>query len=176
MNIKTSHIIGFIFTIFIGTIFHYIYEWSGQNEVVALFSAVNESVWEHLKLLFFPALIYAIFEYILYGKNYKNFICAKFISVILGMTFIISAFYIYTGIIGNHIIFIDIIIFIIAVLITYRFSYKAINNDKSYSKNRLIACSIGIMFFIAIFFTFTFNPPKINLFLDTSTNSYGINK
>ena len=53
--------IGFIAVSIAGTLMHFIYEWSGNNKIVALFAPVNESPWEHLKLLFFPFVIYGIF-------------------------------------------------------------------------------------------------------------------
>ena len=49
-----------IFTWILGTILHFLYEWSGDNKIIASFSAVNESTWEHLKLVFFPMLITTI--------------------------------------------------------------------------------------------------------------------
>ena len=45
-----------IFTWILGTILHFLYEWSGDNKIIASFSAVNESTWEHLKLVFFPTI------------------------------------------------------------------------------------------------------------------------
>ncbi|QSX05760.1 hypothetical protein JYG23_14015 [Sedimentibacter sp. zth1] len=173
MKIKNIHIIGAVFTIVLGTILHFAYSWSGSNDVVALFSAVNESVWEHLKLLFFPVIAFAIIEYIYYGRNYNNFICAKFISVLIGMIFIVISFYTYSGIIGSNFVIIDVLIFIISVIITYRLSLKILNSDKYKSKNCNILCTIGIMFFISLFFTFTFSPPKLNLFMDSLTKTYG---
>lgn len=65
MTLKYYHILGAIFTIFLGTLLHFTYQWSGKNNLVAIFSAVNESTFEHLKLLFTPMLIFSIFEYFL---------------------------------------------------------------------------------------------------------------
>ena len=61
-KIKILEICGFIFTTSLGTLLHFMYEWSGKNSLVALFSNVNESTWEHLKLLFYPAFIFAIIQ------------------------------------------------------------------------------------------------------------------
>ena len=72
MRIKQFHIVGLLFTLLTGFLLHFVYEWSGDNPLVGLFSPVNESVWEHLKLLFFPILAYSIVEYFIYGKNYPT--------------------------------------------------------------------------------------------------------
>ena len=50
MSLKTN-LFRFIFISVLGVLLHFTYEWSGDNAVVGLFSAVNESTWEHLKLL-----------------------------------------------------------------------------------------------------------------------------
>lgn len=51
MSLKTN-LFRFIFISVLGVLLHFTYEWAGDNAVVGLFSAVNESTWEHLKLLF----------------------------------------------------------------------------------------------------------------------------
>ena len=72
--------IGFIFTSVLGTLMHFFYEWSGNNTFVGLFCPVNESPYEHLKLLFFPALFYFIIEYFLCKDSYENYIPAAVIA------------------------------------------------------------------------------------------------
>ena len=67
-KIKKTQIIVAILIIIIGTLLHFTYEWSGENNFVASFSAVNESTWEHLKLVFFPMLILGIIEYFFIKK------------------------------------------------------------------------------------------------------------
>lgn len=58
--LKRCTIIGIIFVSAIGSLSHFLYDWSGQNHLVGLFTPVNESIWEHMKLLFFPMLLYSI--------------------------------------------------------------------------------------------------------------------
>ena len=51
---------GFIFTAVLGVLLHFLYDWTNESLVVALFSAVNESTFEHMKLLFFPGVLQTI--------------------------------------------------------------------------------------------------------------------
>lgn len=95
-----------------GTLFHFVYEFSGNNNFVGMFAAVNESTWEHLKLLLTPAFLVGIVEWFIYGKNYKNFFPALFISILAGMFAITAAFYTYTGIIGQNFMIADIATFL----------------------------------------------------------------
>lgn len=174
MNLKRYHIIGFIFTIILGSILHFTYDFFNKNLIVGYFSAVNESTWEHLKLLITPIIIFSIYEYLAYGKNIDNFIIIKALSILLGMFVIIVSFYTYKGIIGKDYFILDIATFILGAFAAYYFSYKMIENKKFYNEN---SNYIGIIIFFLLIFAmiyFTTNPPKINLFLDPVTNTYGI--
>lgn len=68
-KIRRYQIFSVLFTFVLGTLFHFTYKWSGENQAVALFSSINESTWEHLKLLFFPMLLTTIIGYFLYRKG-----------------------------------------------------------------------------------------------------------
>jgi hypothetical protein len=69
--------IGIIFIIVLGSNLHFTFEWSGSQAVVGVFSAVNESVWEHLKLGFWPAVVFALIEFKYLKKLTNNFLFAK---------------------------------------------------------------------------------------------------
>ena len=173
MSLKYYHILGAIFTIVLGTLLHFTYQWSGKNILVAIFSAVNESTFEHLKLLFTPMLIFSIFEYFLYGKNIVNFVPVKLLSILLGIFVIITSFYTYVGIIGNHFLIADIGTFILGVLVAYYFSFHFLQTNCFYSLISIRLGWIGIIILTYCFFIFTFYPPHIGLFLDPVSKTYG---
>lgn len=172
---KTYNIIGAIFTVILGSILHFTFEWSKFNNFVGSFSAVNESTWEHLKLLIIPMVLFLIFEYFKYGKHYDNFFQVKFLSILIGMFLIVSMYYTYKGIIGRHFVVVDILIFIIATFIAYYFSYKMLGKDVLNGNVSKIISIIGIILLVACVVVFTFYPPKINLFKDVG-GFYGIRK
>lgn len=157
-----------IFVIILGTILHFTYEWSGENRIVGIFSAVNESTWEHLKLIFYPMLITTIIENYIFGEKV---ICAKTLGVIIAMLFTVIIFYTYTGIIGTNYAVINIAIFVLAVIIgeyvTYMF-YK-----KNTTCNSTIS-TIILMILLISFVIFTYNAPEINLFKDPIAGMHGI--
>lgn len=101
-----------IFIIVAGVLLHFSYDWSNENNIVGIFSAVNESIWEHLKLIFFPMLITIIIGTIYYKEEYKNYLCIKTKGLILSLLSIIILFYTYSGILGNNISVINILIYI----------------------------------------------------------------
>lgn len=156
--------LGFIFTLILGTFLHYTYALSGENPIVGLFSAVNESVWEHLKLLFFPVFIYTIAEYIYIGKRFSSFFFIKSLGTFLGLLSIVILFYTYTGIIGTPILFLDISIFIFGSFFTYLYSYFQLKNRRFQSK---FYNAYGISIFtilLLLFILFTIMPPALPLF------------
>lgn len=155
---------GIIFTLTVGTLLHFFYEWSGQNPFAALFSPVNESVWEHFKLLFFPVFVYTLFEILVLFKASGSFLTARLISVCLGMFFIAASYFTYTGITGRHFLWVDILIFILSVLFTFCVSrFFEVRCPSLHLP--LLANYAFLLLLIICFFSFTFYPPDLPLFL-----------
>lgn len=165
-KLKTVQIVVIILAIVFGTLLHFTYEWSGVNRIVGLFSATNESVWEHLKLVFYPMLILAIVEYFVVKKEANNYIEAKSLGIFLAIAFIIVFYYTYTGIIGKTFFIIDILTFIISIILGEWVSYKLmIRKSESTTLSKILSSAI-IFYFLISFILFTYNPPNINLFKD----------
>ncbi len=162
---------GFAFTSLGGTLLHFLFEFTGGSLLAAPFSGVNESTWEHMKLLFFPMLAYAVFQYFFFSDR-RDFWCIKLCGICTGLILIPLIFYMYNGIIGKSPDFINIAIFFISAAIayiteTYLFS-KGIECKKPY-RPLLILAGIAAMFVV-----FTFFVPRIALFMDPVTGEYGI--
>lgn len=171
-KIKKITVGGIVFTVIIGTLLHFVFEWSGNNPAVGVIGAVNESTWEHLKLLFYPMIFYSVFEYLSLSKETENFIPAKVVSILSGMFIIVASFYTYTGILGKNFMVLDIGTFILGTVGAYIIGYKIMKSDRFTSKeSKITGVAILLLIFLA-FAVFTFNPPKIGLFLDPSTGKY----
>lgn len=164
-------IVSFIITVALGVLLHFTYDFLDQNPIVGIFSAINESTWEHLKLLYYPMLISSVLGYLFFYKKYPNYICIRTISMLFSMIFTVIFFYTYTGILGRNIAFVDISSFFISVLISeYITNTLAKFNFKCNKKIAII-----VLFSLFIFFAiFTFNPPNIGLFEDPLTGTFGI--
>lgn len=173
-KILYGEIISFIFVLIAGSLLHFAYQWSMENSLVATFSPVNDSTWEHLKMLFMPMLLFSFIEYLFIGRKYHNFYMAKAIGTIIGLYAITSLYYTYTGILGYHILLMDIIVFIISVLITHIITYYVIKNFNLYgSFSKWFSFCTFLLLFV-LFVTLTFYTPHINFFLDPQTSTYGI--
>ena len=163
---------GFIFTAIIGTLLHFLFDWTGGNGLVALFSAVNESIWEHLKLLFYPAMVFALAEYRFWGKDVEGFWCVKLLGVLTGLVLIPVAYYTYTGISGANVDWLNITIFFLVAGIVFWVETKLF--EKEYTCPIHPEMAVLLIGLAAIAFTvFTFKPPRIPLFQDPVTHTYG---
>ena len=162
-QIKNYQIFSIIFVIILGTIFHFTYKLSGESPFVAWFSSVNESVFEHLKLIFFPMLLTIIIGYFYVGKNAPSFLCAKTIGIIFAMGFIVICYFTYTGILGYNIALVDIGSFFVATFIGEILSYiLTINKIKCNKKLAIMILTIIASSFIY----FTYHVPELGLFKD----------
>ncbi|MEM4168603.1 MAG: DUF6512 family protein [Thermoproteota archaeon] len=149
---------------------HFAFEISGRNPVVGVFSAVNESVWEHLKLAYWPALVYMVIEYRRLKKA-SSFLTAKAIGICLMPIIIVSSFYAYNMFIEENLLT-DILIFIAAVVTGQLASYRLMTRKNLSAYGRI---SLITLVSIAIVFTvFTFYPPKLEVFRDPVSGNYGI--
>lgn len=173
MNYLKIHIMGVMFTLIAGTIIHFVYEWSEKNVLVAMFSPVNESVWEHLKLLLTPMLFYSAIEYFTYGQKIANFVPIRVLSIFIGMLTIIISFYTYSGIIGGNYLAVDIGIFVVGTVEAYLASFTLLRTQCFMSQQANFLGWIGLILMIFFFAVFTFMPPHIALFKDSNTGTYG---
>ena len=160
--------------IILGVILHFLYDWSGKNKFIGTFSAVNESTWEHLKLAFFPILLFGIVDFIFIRPYANNIVFSTTIALFCSITIITMLFYVYLGVLGKNIDIINIAIFIIAVIISKYIAYRIILMPNFENIYYILLCSYFIYITTFCFAVFTFAPPKINLFKDPITGKYGI--
>jgi len=164
---------GMLFSSLLGGLLHFTFEFSGYNPIVGAFSAVNESVWEHLKLGFWPILLFTFIEYRGIKKQTNNFFLAKTAGAYAIILVIPVIFYSYTSITGESIFMIDILSFIIAVIIGQFLSYKILTY-KQLPKNSKWVSLIALAILAILFVVFTFYPPHLPPFQDPITGEYGI--
>ena len=164
--------VGFLFTAVVGTLLHFLFDWTGGNVVAALFSGVNESIWEHLKLLFYPMLAFAVGEYWNWGKQIDGFWCIKLIGVFLGLGLIVVVYYTYTGMLGIKADWLNIALFFLAAGIAYWVETKLFQRGFSCPTGKKLAVLL-ICLLAVIFTVFTFWTPQIPLFRDPVTGTYG---
>lgn len=171
-SITKWQIAGFVFTSVAGVLLHFLFDWSGGSVFVAPFSAVNESIWEHMKLLFFSMLMFAFVESRHTGNN---FWCIKLIGIVLGVVLIPIFYYVINGAFGETPDWINIAIFFIAAAVSYIVESYLFKKDVPNCQSSYWA--LTALWIIAFaFVAFTFAPPRIPLFEDPITGGYGFEK
>ncbi len=169
-NTIASLLLGIVVVFFAGTFLHFAFDIFGRVPYFAPIAAVNESVWEHLKLLFFPFIGYALIER-KYKKEEKGYWFGKLVGSLIGMLFVVVAFYGYTFFVGHSVLGVDIAIFAICVVLAFISAhFISVSNDNAL---RNMIGMAGIAIFILLFSIFTFFPPRIPIFKDNNTYSYG---
>ena len=166
-------LISTMFISLIGTLSHFTYDISNHNKIIGLFSAVNESTWEHIKIALTPTLLWSIIDGLKFGNN-SNYFIAKFISLIIIIVLIPLLFYGYKYIIKKDIPIIDISIFYITIIISQYLFYYILNINELNYTYRYISC-IGIFIIFGGYMIHTLIPPKNFIFKDPISNKYGFN-
>ncbi len=163
--------VGLTFTVVCGTLLHFLFDWTGVK-FFAAFSATNESTWEHMKLLFIPSFFFGVIQFAFFKTDYEEFWWVKLIGILIGVVSIPILFYTLGGCFGKLPGIVNILIFFVAVAVEYFAEWRLMKNGVVLKKGFLVPFLI-ILFVLVCFFVFTFYPPKISLFLDPVTNSYG---
>lgn len=161
-SLKRFCLLGAIFTTIIGTISHFVYDWSGQNFLVGLFFPVNESTWEHMKLIFFPMFAYALIVGKKVEQQYPCIYNAMFKGILVGLGMIPVLFYTYTGILGFNVDWLNIAVFVVSLIVAYMVVYKVA--DACRQKDSKLLRYIMYMLLIA-FMVFSVYPPGLGLFV-----------
>ena len=105
---------GILFTSILGTLSHFLYEWSGGNLYVGFFAPVNESVWEHMKLIFFPMLFYSLILFVKLKTEYPCIISSVCFGILTGTFLIPVLFYAYTCLLGKNVFLLDLATFVLS--------------------------------------------------------------
>lgn len=168
-------IAGFIFVSGMAVLFHFLYEFSGNQTWVGIFTATNESVFEHTKILFYPYLIFSIIEYFFIGRELHGFFSVKALSAILLPIAVITFFYTYTGVWGQQSMIVDIASTFVYAFLTFALSYTLLKKGTAVIKP--LRWTIPVLFIVIILMIWwSLAPPKIQLFYDTMNHTFGMLK
>ncbi len=161
----------FCVVVFLGSLLHFLYDWT-SSKVVAGFSAVNESTWEHMKIFFFPAFLFALVQYFFFGKAERGYWCTKLKSTLIGLLLIPTLFYTLQGAFGKTPDWVNISIFFIAAAVAYFYEYKAFKKELSCKGDAL--AFVALLALAIAFCVLSYFPIKIPLFQDPIDYTYGL--
>ncbi len=167
-NIKKYTLFGVFFVLITGTLFHFLYDWTNQNSFIGLIAPVNESIWEHMKLVFFPMLLYSPILSQKLKENHPCIISAIAFGILLGTFLIPILFYTYTSILGKNIFLFDLATFILSTIIAFIAIYLFTLSCKLQPYTILLYGLLLLLFLC--FILFTGNPPDFSIFDDPAAS------
>ena len=165
---------GFVVVGALGALSHFVYQWSGRSVFVACFAAVNESTWEHMKLLFFPMFLFSVVQLCAMGKNYPNFLAVRSASILFGCLLIPVLFYTYAGVLGTTVDWVNILIFYLAALGAFSLDYCLLRRGRMNAMWQQLLGLVILWVLAFAFVWFTFNAPQLGLWQDPITGTYGV--
>jgi len=164
-----------VIIIFVMSFFsHFIYNWF-PNFITSIFFPVNESIWEHMKIIYTSILLSSIIEYFIYKVqkiSVNNFWINIPIVSIIGIIVYLIIYLLIDNVIPHN-LFVSISLLFIIYILTQFISYNILKS-KSIPYEKIIGI-IAIVLIYIVFTYLTYFPIKSYLFLDTQTNTYGIN-
>ena len=152
---------------------HFIYQLSGGGTLAVIFGAVNESVWEHVKIFTEAYCGYALLQLLWLRVPFKRYLVGKCCGLYVLMAGMIGFFYLYTSFTGEAILWVDIVSSAVTVAAAQLCSYL-VATKWSGAQEYFAPALLLIMLYYLMFFSFTVFPPRIGLFRDPITGGYGI--
>ena len=171
---KRIKFIGVIVIFLLTILYHFLYHWL-PNPVFSVFFPVNESIWEHMKLLYSGIFTWGVIEYFILRKkgiSYRNFFSTLFLEMVTSIMIYLIMYLPLYNVFGENMV-ISIGLLIVVIILEEIFSYYLF----SYSKENRILNRVSILFIVlgfVVFLCFTYDPPRNYIFYDIVSNKYGI--
>lgn len=159
-----------VFTV--ASLLHFIYRLS-PNVLTSLFGAVNESIWEHIKIFSIAYLFYGFIEFLWAKPVLRRFVVAKTVGVIAQGAFIPIVYYTYSIFIKKPVLIVDLLIGFGAAVVGFLVSYRLYKSDKDIEKYFLTSL-MALFLILMSLLCFTYFPPEAELFRDVITGEYGV--
>jgi hypothetical protein len=173
-KVRRWEIIGILVIIGFGTTLHFWFEWTDYWRPMALIAAVNESTWEHFKMAFWPSLFFALIEYPFLKKETSNYALAKLAGLLTMPIITMILFYGYTALTGTHMLWADVIVFILSVIGGQMVSLLILTRTKNDlpGANKLALAGLAVM--VLAFSLLSYYPRENFLFAHPENGEYGI--
>lgn len=173
MSLKKIKIINLFVAFILCFPLHFLYEML-PNTLFSIILPVNESIWEHLKLILTSYVLAGTIDFILLKKYTKvnNFLLQLFISPLLSIIIFLIIYLPLYNIFGEVLI-LNIVLLFLIIIVEEIISYYILNLKEI--KHQGIIGIVGIISLYIIFGYLTYNPLINYVFFDTHNNKYGIN-
>lgn len=159
----------------VGAVLHFTYDFLGELPLVGAVTPVNESIWEHSKMVLLPVILWWTLYALFRGEKHQLRLGPWFFGALLALLTALAAmpllFYFYTNAFGVELLWVDILILLAALAMGQLLGLHG------YRHGNGIAPGVVLVLFallLLLFILFTFFPPHIPLFQDGPSGGYGI--
>lgn len=174
MSLKRLKVIDVFIIFALCFLTHFIYSWF-PNTLFSIFFPVNESIWEHMKMLFSAIIIFSVADFILlkvFEIEYRNFITSVFLSAVLSIIIFLAIYLPLYYFIGENMV-LNLTVLFVSIVFSQAVSYFVLES-KDYGLLNYVSL-IGIIFSYIVFGILTYYPPTEDLFYDPMDEKFGIN-
>ena len=159
---------------FLGSVLHFLFDWTKHNRLVAFFSAVNESSWEHIKIAIWPVFLLQIVLFSLGGYQNPSFVPAATIALYSIPVSMVGLVFLYKSVTKRNILWLDISIFFVCIAIAQSI-FVLVLGQLAPTSGTVVMASLFLLGLILAFLLFTFRPPtEPDVFLDPIKKDYGL--
>ncbi len=173
-NLRLWEGLGFLIACAGGMLLQFLFKWTGGSILVAAFAGVNESTWEHMKLLYVPYFVFTMLEFPVFAEPLRNFFAAKATAGAAGALFIPVLYYTANGMFGKTPDWFNIAVFFASTAAAYLLSYRLLTTLSLRGTAMQLTGFLLLWGLMLLFVLFTYRPPRLPLFLDPVTQAYGI--
>lgn len=172
MNIFTLLIISFLILSVFGTLLHFTHGWLKNGFLLHIFSALNESSWEHMKMLVAPTLLVMVIQYFALEARYTNLFNSLLIFFLVELVSMPLLFELLKYLFKNKVPLVFTIgLFYICILLGLLSEYLFLQNGVFVMSELMV--KIGIVVVTASFIVFSYFPPHLPIFKDPVNGGYG---
>ena len=157
-----------------GSVLHFLFDWTAHSRLVAIFSAVNESYWEHIKIAIWPVFLLQLVLFSLGGYQILSFVPAATIALYSIPVSMVGLVFLYKSVTKRNVLWLDISIFFVCISIAQSI-FVLILGQLSPTTGTVVISSLFLLGLVVAFLLFTFRPPKEpDVFVDPINKLYGL--
>jgi hypothetical protein len=158
----------------LGSLLHFLFDWTRHNRIVAIFGAVNESYWEHIKIAIWPVMLVQVVLFVSGGHQYPAFIPATAIALYSIPITMVGLVFTYKNFTKRNVLWIDITVFFLTLAIA-QLLFVLFFEQLSPTLATVIVAAVFLGGLVAAFLMFTLRPPKEpDPFIDPINQKYGL--
>ena len=160
--------------IVVGSLLHFLYDWTGEKRWAAVLGAVNESYWEHIKIAVWPVVLLQVLLFVLGGHRYPAFIPAATVAIYSLPISMIGIVWLYKGWTKRNILWLDISVFGVVIVLAQFVFVQLLQQLQA--DGLTVALSVPYLLgIIGAFWRFSLRPPsEPDVFVDPITEEYGV--